>query len=273
MGDMSGEGFCRVVCHGLFIAVENMSDLSHDLVATFEHELVGFEESSTEAVGLQDSVHLHDLLVVFTSGGVNNLMELMNKSLMGDQLVHARHVQGGIHVGLEDALDVGKPSEHLVALHGANVAHKGLSKLFGVNVLLEEGEHLVEQLLLMQVVELQGGEHLVNNDVLVNESGELIHDGRDQVGVVLETNMNLGALNHLASTVHAHVELEMFSTDVHVLHDVMDIFVVSHHTVTFSLFLSSLDFSLGMIGTSLDSDVLFGRSLKSREGTLLILFN
>ena len=42
----------------------------------------------------------------------------------------------------------------------------------------------------------------------MNESGELVHDSRDQVGVVLETNMNVGARNHLVSAVHAHVKLE-----------------------------------------------------------------
>ena len=204
-GDMSGDG---MVSNSFGVLVENMSDLSHDLVAAFEHELVSLEESSSETVGLQNSVHLHDLLVVLTSSRVDDLMELMNKSLMGNQLVHARHVQGGIHVGSKDAFDVGQPSEHLGALHSSNVAHEGSGKLFRVDVLLEKSKNLVEQLLLMQVVQLQGGEHLVDNNVLVNESGELVHDSRDQVGVVLETNMNVGARNHLASAVHAHVELE-----------------------------------------------------------------
>ena len=75
-------------------------------------------------------------------------------------------------------------------------------------MLLQKSKNLVEQLLLMQVVELQGGEHLVDNDVLVNESGELVHDSRDQIRVVLETNMNVSARNHLVSAVHAHVKLE-----------------------------------------------------------------
>lgn len=273
--DMSGDSSGRVMLHSFGILVENMSDLSHDLVSASEHELVSLEESSGETVGLQNSVHFHDLLVVFTSGRVNNLMELMNKSLMGNQLVHARHVQRGIHVGCEDALDVGQPSEHLGALHSSNVAHEGLGKLFGVNVLLKKSENLVQQLLLMQVVELQGGEHLVDDDVLVNESWKLVHDGGDQVGVVLETNMDVGARNHLASAVHAHVELEHFSSNIHVFHGVPDIGVMSHQTITFSMSSCGSNFSFGMIGTSFDSDVLGLGSLESTEasGCLLVFFN
>lgn len=71
------------------VMLENMFDLSHDLVFASEHEFVSLEESSSETVLLQNSVHLHDLLVVSSCCGVNNLMELMNKSLVSNQLVHA----------------------------------------------------------------------------------------------------------------------------------------------------------------------------------------
>ena len=43
-------------------------------------------------------------------------------------------------------------------------------------MLFEYGKDLVEQLLLVQVVQLKGGVHLVDHGMLVDESGELIHD-------------------------------------------------------------------------------------------------
>ena len=48
-------------------------------------------------------------------------------------------------------------------------------------MLLEDGEDLREQLLLVEVVELQGGVHAVDEGVLVNESWELSDDLSDQL--------------------------------------------------------------------------------------------
>lgn len=175
-------------------------------------------------------------------------------------------------MGLEDTFDVRKPSEHLGGLHSSNVVHQCSGKLFGVNVLFKQGENLVQQLLLMQVVELQGGEHLVHDDVLVNESRELVHDGGDQVGVILETNMNLGARNHLASAVHAHVQLEHSTTYIHSLHGVMNVLVMSHHSEArpamlfgWRSLLGDICFSLSTIGTNIDSDLLGLGCLEATE--------
>ena len=47
----------------------------------------------------------------------------------------------------------------------------------------------------------------------MNESGELVHNGGDEVSIVGETNMDVVARNNLASVVHAHVKSSIYTVD------------------------------------------------------------
>ena len=49
-----------------------------------------------------------------------------------------------------------------------------------MHVCLEDVQDLRKEFLLMQVIELQGGVHSVNNSVLVDESRKLTDDCSDQ---------------------------------------------------------------------------------------------
>ena len=64
-------------------------------------------------------------------------------------------------------------------MHLFDVGEKSAGELSGVNVLLEDGKDLVEQLLLMQVVKLEGCVHLENHGVLVSKPWQLVHDSGD----------------------------------------------------------------------------------------------
>ena len=61
-------------------------------------------------------------------------------------------------------------------MHNFDVVEKSGGKLTRVNVLFKDCKNLVEQLLLVQIVNLQGGVHLVDDGVLVNKPRELAHD-------------------------------------------------------------------------------------------------
>lgn len=104
------------------------------------------------------------------------------------------------------------PSE-VGSLHSSDVGSHGGGKLSRVDVLLQDGKNLVEQFLLMQIVELQDGVHLVNDQVLVDESWELLHDGGDEVLIIFHTNVQVIAGDHLFLVVHAHVEVCHDATD------------------------------------------------------------
>lgn len=65
-------------------------------------------------------------------------------------------------------------------MHLSNVSVDDSGERFGVHVELEDGEDLGKELLLMEIVELEGSVHSVDYGVLVDESGELFHDGSDQ---------------------------------------------------------------------------------------------
>lgn len=85
----------------------------------------------------------------------------------------------------------------------------------------------------MQVVELQGGIHLVDDSVLMNESWELVHDGGNEVSIVGEANMDVVARNDLSSVVHAHVESGVNTVDSDGSNGVVDISSVGdRHTVS-----------------------------------------
>ena len=97
------------------------------------------------------------------------------------------------------------PAE-ITSLHGGHVLHKGSGEVSGVNVQLEDGKDLVKQLLLMQVVELKGGVHSVDDGVLVDKSWEGLHDSLDKRSGVAEVIHDMGARNHVVSAIHAIVK-------------------------------------------------------------------
>jgi len=99
-------------------------------------------------------------------------------------------------------------------------------------VLLQDGENLVEELLLMEIVELQDGVHLVDDQVLMDKSRELVHNCRDEALVVLHANVDVIAGDHLLLVVHAHVELGSNTTDPDASHGVTGVGVVGHVTIT-----------------------------------------
>ena len=65
-------------------------------------------------------------------------------------------------------------------MHLSNVSVDDSGERFGVHVELEDGEDLRKELLLMEIVEIEGGVHSIDNGVLVDESWELSHDGSNQ---------------------------------------------------------------------------------------------
>lgn len=60
----------------------------------------------------------------------------------------------------------------------------------------------------------------------MDKSWKLLHDSRDQVSVVSETNMNVVALHNLFSVVQAHMESSINTVDSDVFSLVSDIFSV-----------------------------------------------
>jgi hypothetical protein len=128
-------------------------------------------------------------------------------------------------------------------LHGTNVRVHGGGKLSGVDVLLQEGKNLVKQLLLVQIVELQDGVHLVNDQVLMDESWEFLHDGSNEVLVILHANVEVIAGDHLFSVIQAHVEVGHDATDFDSADSVFGVGVVSHQSIILSILLNigSLD--------------------------------
>ena len=107
-------------------------------------------------------------------------------------------------------------------MHNFDVVEKSGGKLTRVNVLFKDCKNLVEQLLLVQIVNLQGGVHLVDDGVLVNKPRELAHDWGDQVAIVSEADMDVVARNNLMLPVHAHVKLSIDTVYFDILHRVWD---------------------------------------------------
>jgi len=121
---------------------------------------------------------------------------------------------------------LGDPAE-VLSLHGVDVGIHSSGELSRVDVLLQDGENLVEQFLLVQIVELQDGVHLVDDQVLVDKSWELLHDGRNQVLIIFHTNVEVIARDHLLLVVHAHVKVGHDTTDLDLTDSVMGVGVVS----------------------------------------------
>ena len=115
---------------------------------------------------------------------------------------------------------------------------ESMGELGGVDVLLQDGEDLVEELLLMEIVELQDGVHLVNDQVLVDESWELLHDGGDEVLIIFHTNVEVIAGDHLFLVVHAHVEVSCDATDSDLTDSMTGVVVVSQKSIILSVLLN-----------------------------------
>lgn len=92
---------------------------------------------------------------------------------------------------------------------------------------LEDGEHLIEQLLLMQVVKLEGGIHPIDDGVLVDKSWKSCHDSLNERSGVREIIHNMRAGDHVVSAIHAvmesgdAVDMMIFTKVDSVLGDVM----------------------------------------------------
>ena len=166
--------------------------------------------SADEASGLHDSEHFVDHPVMMGSSVMDNSVESVHEMHVGDLGIHVTLAE--VDVSDQEALDLSNPAE-VSAVHSRDEGSEGGSELGRVDMLLQDGEHLVEKLLLMQVVELQGGVHLVDDGVLMNKSWELSHDGGDKVPIVSETNMDVVARHDFSSPVHAHVELGIDTVD------------------------------------------------------------
>ena len=65
-------------------------------------------------------------------------------------------------------------------VHLSNVGEDYAGQLLGVHVELEDVKDLREELLLMEIVELEGSVHSVDNGMFVYESWELFENGSDQ---------------------------------------------------------------------------------------------
>lgn len=88
-------------------------------------------------------------------------------------------------------------------MHGLDVAGEGSSKIVRVDVQLEDRKHLVEQLLLMEVVDLQGGVHPVDYGMLVHKSGESSHDCSNEGSGIGEVIHNVRAWHQVVVSAHA----------------------------------------------------------------------
>ena len=166
--------------------------------------------SADEASGLHDSEHSVDHSMMMGSSVMHNSVESVHEMHVRDLGIHITLAE--VDVSDQEALDLSNPAE-VSAVHSGDEGSEGGSEFGRVDMLLQDGEHLVEKLLLMQVVELQGGVHLVDDGVLMNKSWELSHDGGDKVPIVSETNVNVVARHNFLLPVHAHVELGIYTVD------------------------------------------------------------
>ena len=94
----------------------------------------------------------------------------------------------------------------MTSVHGRDVAEDGLGEILRVHVESQDVEDLCEQLLLVEIVELHGGVHPVDDSVLVDESGKLSHDSLNKRSRVAKVVHDVGARNDVVATVHAVVE-------------------------------------------------------------------
>jgi len=58
----------------------------------------------------------------------------------------------------------------------------------------------------VQIVQLQGAEHFVDDCVLMDKLGQFIHDGCNQRSRVTKANIDVSTRNHSMVRIHAHME-------------------------------------------------------------------
>ena len=201
MGDFSRGGL------GVDSSAHDGSNTSQELLVD-SHDVSVM--SADEASGLHDVEHFVDHLVMMGSSVMHNSVKSVDEMHVGNLGIHITLAE--VDVSDQEALDLSNPAE-VFAVHSRDEGSEGGSELGRVDMLLQDGEHLVEKLLLMQVVELQGGVHLVDDGVLMNKSWELSHDGGDKVPIVSETNVDMVARHNFLLPVHAHVELGIDTID------------------------------------------------------------
>ena len=132
-----------------------------------------------------------------------------------------------LHVTLKDSADLANPSV-FATVHDSDVFKYNLGELLGVNVSLQDIKDFGKELLLMEIVKLEGGVHPVDNGMLVDESWELLHDLADQLSGVAEVVHDVAARGDLVVLVQAVVESSNIVDVVHVMdHDMVELGVGS----------------------------------------------
>ena len=150
--------------------------------------------------------------MVISSSVVDDRVKLVGQLHVSDQLIHARHIHHSIHITFQGTFDLIDPAK-VRAVHRLDLRMHGGGELFRMDVLLEDGEDLIKQLLLMQVVKLEGSVHLEDHGVLVSEPWKLLHDRGDQISVVSKSDMDVVARDNLPLGIHAGVDSSPSSTD------------------------------------------------------------
>jgi hypothetical protein len=142
----------------------------------------------------------------------------------------------------------------MATVHLSNISEDDSSKRLGVHVELKDGEDLREKLLLMEIVELEGGVHPVDHGVFMNKPGELFHNGGDQASGVAEVVHNMAARNNVMLGVQAIVES---GNTVNVV-DLMDSDSVMNESMLNLVLKSCLSGSLFGDGLLVSFDILLG---------------
>lgn len=115
-------------------------------------------------------------LVRFKVSIPDNRMQLVDHSVMRYYPLHLIHIH--LHVSFEKASNLRDPSV-ITLVHRCNICAKCFRQIKTVNVQFQNLEHLIEQFLLMQIIELQRGVHFINDRMLVHKYGKRFHDVRN----------------------------------------------------------------------------------------------
>lgn len=146
--------------------------------------LLGFGHSRIMMMDISESMMLHDFehlvnrLVVRNGGMTNNRVKLVDHFVVSDVLLDPWSLEGKYHVMVQEFFNIVNPAK-VFAMHNFKVIHHGFFEIVGMEMLVQEGKNLLEQFLLMQVIEFQGGIHLVDDGVFVNKSWKGIHNSSD----------------------------------------------------------------------------------------------
>ena len=146
--------------------------LAHELLEAVEH-LRGHLQTGValgELVCLHHVVQPADHLVRMGGSMPYDRMQLVHESVVGDHAVNLVVLR--VQVGVEQGRNLFDPAV-VACVHRANVGADGLSEVSRMHVRAKDVQDLSEELLLVQIVKLQGGEHSVDDEVLVNKSRQL----------------------------------------------------------------------------------------------------